>query len=78
MNKIEELIKKIYSPKEKKWKRIALLYLSIGLFFFGGIGLLLLDDFSWFSYFILLAGGIGLYTAKYGNNFWVAFIFGEF
>jgi len=84
MKKIERFLKKIYKPKLRPEKRRKLLLLSIVIFLAVMITTLSQYYLVWTNngiYYLCFLFGImslvGVLVARYGNDFWVALIYGE-
>ena len=84
MKRVEKLLNKIYKPKIKPEKRKQLLLLSSIILFIVIVTSLSQCYYVWTNngiYYLCLLFGIistvGILVAKYGNDFWVALIYGE-
>ena len=82
--KIEDFLNKIYKPKIDPQKREKLFKLSIIiLFIFTTISILNYyyngtnDNIYYLCGGFNILGLIGLFVSKYGTNFWVALIYGD-
>jgi intracellular septation protein A len=84
MKRFEKWLKKYYRPEPQPWKRKALFWLSlfvIAVVTIGGYNQYIYhytsDEVWWlYGFFAILAIG-GLFTAIFGNEFWVALFLGK-